>query len=141
MLGVKQFADRPWFADAMKGAALEEMAITDAELQQSYELQLPLYVAQWDERYRAPMTRSKLELDVFRNREATPFDVRDQLASITAPTLVLAGKQDFHCGVEPATWIAERVPGAKLVVLDNVGHFAHVEDSAAYIAAIRAFVG
>lgn len=140
MPGVKQFEKRPWFADAMKGAALEEMAITDDELQLSYDLQLPLYVAKWDERYRAPMTRSKLELAVFRNRDTTPFDVRDQLANVRAPTLVLTGKQDFHCGVAPATWIAERIPGAKLVVLDDVGHFAHVEDPAAFIAAIRAFV-
>jgi len=127
----------------MKGFELDDSARTQADLDEVLRLVWPIYFANYDatpDRYRAVMARSKMAYDVYKRRLKKTYDVREQLSKITAPTLVITGKQDFSGGVVPSTWIAERIPGAKLVVLDNVGHFAHVEDSAAFIAAIRAFV-
>ena len=136
------FKDRPWFADAMKGFALDDKARTQAELDESFRLVLPMYFANFDaapDRYRAALGRSQLSFAVYKRRPKAVYDMRGKLARITAPTLVIAGKQDFICGVVPSTWIADEIPGAKLVVLDNVGHMAHLEDSAAFIGAIREF--
>jgi proline iminopeptidase len=137
------FKDRPWFADAMKGFELDETAQTQADLDEVLRLVWPIYFANFDaapDRYGAARARSKMVFEVYKRRLKKVYDVREQLSKITAPTLVITGKQDFSGGVVPSTWIAERIPGAKLVVLDNVGHFAHLENPAAFIAAIREFV-
>jgi 3-oxoadipate enol-lactonase len=56
------------------------------------------------------------------------FDATDRLARITAPTLVVAGAEDAP--TPPAGHgdvLADRIPGAQLVVVDGAGHLANVE--------------
>jgi 3-oxoadipate enol-lactonase len=56
------------------------------------------------------------------------LDLRDELPGIRAPTLVIAGAQDPSTPPDPhAHLIAERIPGARLEVLDPAAHFANVE--------------
>jgi 3-oxoadipate enol-lactonase len=55
------------------------------------------------------------------------MDLRDDLARITAPTLVLAGRDDLPTPVEHAELIASRVAGASLVVVDDAAHLATVQ--------------
>ncbi|MGE3286869.1 MAG: alpha/beta fold hydrolase [Pseudonocardia sp.] len=55
------------------------------------------------------------------------FDVRDRLAGITAPVLAVAGACDVSTPPDSLRAIAEGVPGARLVVLDDVGHLAPAE--------------
>jgi 3-oxoadipate enol-lactonase len=56
------------------------------------------------------------------------LDLRDQLERIQAPTLVLAGAQDPSTPPDPhAKLIAERIPGARLEVLDPGAHLLNVE--------------
>jgi 3-oxoadipate enol-lactonase len=50
------------------------------------------------------------------------FDVSGRLASITAPTLVIHGTEDEMLSVRNAELIAEKIPGARLEILDGVGH-------------------
>ena len=53
----------------------------------------------------------------------TQYDVREQLARIEAPTLFLAADRDHLIpSVEQATYMAARVPGAALRVLEGHGH-------------------
>jgi 3-oxoadipate enol-lactonase len=55
------------------------------------------------------------------------WDHRDQLGSITAPTLVIAGSADPSTPVEPhARTIVEGIPGARLEVLE-AAHLATIE--------------
>jgi 3-oxoadipate enol-lactonase len=55
------------------------------------------------------------------------WDHRDRLASIVAPTLVIAGADDPSTPVEPhARTLAEGIPGARLEVLE-AAHLATVE--------------
>ncbi|WP_235787190.1 alpha/beta hydrolase [Streptomyces mutabilis] len=51
------------------------------------------------------------------------YDVRSDLAGITAPTLVVAGSQDVATPVEHAQELAVGIPNAVLEVLD-CGHLA-----------------
>ncbi|MES1155480.1 MAG: 3-oxoadipate enol-lactonase, partial [Pseudorhodoplanes sp.] len=48
------------------------------------------------------------------------------LATIKAPTLIIAGKQDPATTVENAQFIYERIPGSKLAVI-NAAHISNVE--------------
>jgi pimeloyl-ACP methyl ester carboxylesterase len=48
--------------------------------------------------------------------------VRDRLAGITAPTVVLHGTLDEHFGAEHPRELAQTIPGARLVWLEGVGH-------------------
>ncbi len=59
--------------------------------------------------------------------EGPAFDVRERLSTVTVPTLVLVGADDFICGPRWARMIHERIPGARLAVLEETGHLAHVE--------------
>jgi 3-oxoadipate enol-lactonase len=49
-------------------------------------------------------------------------DTSDRLAGITAPTLVIHGTDDEMLSVRNAEIIAEKIPGARLEILDGVGH-------------------
>jgi pimeloyl-ACP methyl ester carboxylesterase len=53
------------------------------------------------------------------NRE---IDVRDVLPAIRVPTLVVHGSQDTIVPVEVARYVADRIPGARLVELPEAGH-------------------
>ncbi|WP_327238219.1 alpha/beta hydrolase [Streptomyces sp. NBC_01317] len=57
---------------------------------------------------------------------------------ITAPTLVIAGGPDSHVAQEKFAWLAERVPGARLVTID-AGHLVHRTRPAEFLAALREF--
>jgi 3-oxoadipate enol-lactonase len=56
------------------------------------------------------------------------LDLRNDLPRIAAPTLVVAGAQDPSTPPDPhARLIAERIPGARLEVLDPGAHLINVE--------------
>lgn len=72
--------------------------------------------------------------------EGPAFDVRERLSTITAPTLVLAGADDFICGPQWGRMIHERISGARFAVLEETGHLAHVERPEEFAAAVTGFV-
>ncbi len=55
------------------------------------------------------------------------YDVADRLGSIVAPTLVLHGTEDRVVAPGNARLLAERIPGAELVLLEGAGHLYHSE--------------
>ncbi|WBB67965.1 3-oxoadipate enol-lactonase [Micromonospora sp. WMMD812] len=55
------------------------------------------------------------------------MDLRDDLPAVRAPTLVVAGADDPATPVGHAREIVERIPGARLAVLDRAAHLASVE--------------
>ncbi|MFE8936094.1 alpha/beta fold hydrolase [Streptomyces sp. NPDC007872] len=65
-------------------------------------------------------------------------DWRDRLASITAPTLVLAGGPTSHVPQERLSWLADRIPGARLVTVD-AGHLVHTDRTAEFLSLVREF--
>ena len=68
------------------------------------------------------------------------FDLRPELACITAPTLILAGQQDWICPPEFSEEIHRLIPGSQLRVLENSSHSLRVDAPEAMRAAIRDFV-
>ncbi|MFD3943755.1 3-oxoadipate enol-lactonase [Streptomyces sp. NPDC058579] len=65
------------------------------------------------------------------------FDLRDRLAAITAPTLVLAGREDPATPPAHAREIADAIPGAALTEIPGASHLAPAERPEAVLAALR----
>ena len=57
------------------------------------------------------------------------WDSRPQLASITAPTLVISGAQDPATPPEQGQVLADGIPGARLEVLEHAAHLASYQRS------------
>lgn len=66
-------------------------------------------------------------------------DLRDALADITVPTLLLYGERDERSPLTIAHDLSARIPHAQLVVLPGVGHLTNLEAPAAFNASVRAF--
>jgi pimeloyl-ACP methyl ester carboxylesterase len=73
--------------------------------------------------------------------QATRIDERPALARVAVPTLVLAGGADRLCPVERHEEIAALVPGARLEVLEGVGHLLTLEAPARVRAHLTAWLG
>jgi 3-oxoadipate enol-lactonase/4-carboxymuconolactone decarboxylase len=59
------------------------------------------------------------------------FDIRDQLSSITVPTLVVAGADDTETPPADARLLVAGIPDARLAVVPGTGHLAPVEEPTA----------
>lgn len=60
-----------------------------------------------------------------------------QIPQITAPTLVLWGRQDKILGIKDATRFVTHIPQAQLVWLEQCGHVPHLEKAAETATAIE----
>ncbi|ORY58470.1 Alpha/Beta hydrolase protein [Pseudomassariella vexata] len=65
------------------------------------------------------------------------FDYRDQLHLITAKTLVVVGQEDWICPPENSKYIADRIPGARLLIVDGANHSVHLEKNELVLREIR----
>ena len=68
------------------------------------------------------------------------IDVEDRLGEIRRPVLLLAGRHDRVCSLEAHEYMAEHIPDAELVVFENSGHMAFVEETAKYLDAVDSFL-
>lgn len=64
----------------------------------------------------------------------------ESLKSIAVPTLVVQSEHDEAILMEHSQLIADTIPDAELLVLEDVSHFASFQAPEAYTAAIRAFI-
>jgi pimeloyl-ACP methyl ester carboxylesterase len=62
------------------------------------------------------------------------------LGKVQAPTLIVWGKQDRIIPLECATLFEQSIPGAALQVVDECGHFGHLEKPDELAAIVREFV-
>ncbi len=56
-----------------------------------------------------------------------PFSVWDELGALSVPTLVITGEDDRLLPHENSRRLAERIPGARLVLVEGGGHVFFVE--------------
>jgi pimeloyl-ACP methyl ester carboxylesterase len=64
-------------------------------------------------------------------RRPSLFDLVDKMKTITVPTLVMTGDEDWPC-LEPALLMKRMIPTAALVVMPNAGHTINLEEPAAF---------
>ncbi|MCA1554529.1 MAG: alpha/beta fold hydrolase, partial [Chloroflexi bacterium] len=69
------------------------------------------------------------------------FVFGSRLRQISAPTLIIWGKQDKLIPVRHAYRAARRIPNAQLVVFDPGGHLPMLEHAAKFNAVVSEFLG
>jgi pimeloyl-ACP methyl ester carboxylesterase len=67
------------------------------------------------------------------------FDLKNQMAGITVPTLVLTGDEDWPC-LLPGLMMKEAIPSAALVVMANCGHTINIEEPDRFNAIVGDFL-
>ncbi len=69
------------------------------------------------------------------------FDLRDRLAEVTVPTLLVAGREDPATPPAHLREIADAVPGAALVEIPGASHLAPAQCPEEVLAALRSHLG
>jgi proline iminopeptidase len=141
-------AGEPWFEDASAALAQEQEGLfgDDAELGRLVGRELPFYFARYGENERAFVALALEQrvhaaaLRYFNHREFLTFDLRGALARVTAPTLVVAGREDFILGPAACREVADGIANAHLEVLEDVGHLPWVERPKEFAAVVMAFL-
>jgi pimeloyl-ACP methyl ester carboxylesterase len=72
--------------------------------------------------------------------ETLPAFTAEELRSIRVPTTIADGEYDEGIRPEHNRYLTATIPGAKLVILPNVSHFAMLQDPAAFNAAVIEFL-
>lgn len=67
-------------------------------------------------------------------------DDRADLGSLTVPALVVVGRHDVICGVRWSEELHRLIPGSELLILEDSGHFGHIEEPEAFSQAVARFV-
>ncbi|MET7511877.1 alpha/beta hydrolase [Streptomyces sp. NPDC005480] len=68
------------------------------------------------------------------------IDDRVPLKELDVPTLIVAGRHDVICGVRWSEELHDLIPDSQLVVLENSGHFGHIEEPELFDRAVFRFV-
>jgi pimeloyl-ACP methyl ester carboxylesterase len=68
------------------------------------------------------------------------IDVRSALSAISAPTLILHRRGDRISPVEHARYLAERIPGARLVELEGADHWPWIGETSPIVEEIEEFL-
>ena len=69
-----------------------------------------------------------------------PNWTKAQLSEIRAPAAIVTGDHDEAIKRDHTDTMASVIPGAKLIVLKDVGHFAMLQDPDAYTKAVLDFL-
>ena len=139
--------DQPWFAEAQQAIEEEqagEFSSTD-ELIANVQRQVPLYFHRWEGneqvgRELATDFAKAEPLHYFNTVEFPTFDLRRQLRTIEAPTLVLVGDDDMIAGPVCADAICAELPDVRRVTIPDSGHFLYIEQPEAFRAALTDFL-
>ncbi len=69
------------------------------------------------------------------------FDIRDSLSKIAAPAVVIGGTADRMTPLKFSATLAEEIPAAELVTIQDGGHMMMVEQPAAVADAVQDWLG
>jgi proline iminopeptidase len=113
---------------------------SDAELREHFRAGWPRFFTGVDKHWALfdSLTFSAKPYVAAFRRELPAYDLRDRVAALAMPTLLVVGSEDAYC--PRMEWLAGRMPRAELCVLRDVGHFPFVEAADAFTAAAAAFL-
>lgn len=81
------------------------------------------------------------EAQIFAFSQLLPgWTVMGRLQEIQTPALVMAGRHDFQFPPEHQAILADRLPNARLALIERAGHNAHSERPREVIETIRSFI-
>ena len=133
--GMDKRSGQPWYPDAVGALEAEQEGkfSSDEEMAELVFRELPLYFAHYGAAEAGYLDTLKTEtpnadtLKLFNKEIFETFDLRGELGSITAPTLVITGEEDFICGPVCADEIAAGIKGARKVIVGDSGHMIFIE--------------
>ncbi|MEA2791740.1 MAG: hypothetical protein QOG73_4146 [Acetobacteraceae bacterium] len=67
------------------------------------------------------------------------YDLTDQMAALTVPTLILTGDEDWPC-LQPALLMKQNITSAALSIMPNCGHTINLEDPDQFNRLVGAFI-
>ncbi|MBI5480605.1 MAG: alpha/beta fold hydrolase [Deltaproteobacteria bacterium] len=68
------------------------------------------------------------------------WDARERIAAISAPTLVMIGEDDLLAPAKYGRFLADRIPGARVVAFPRTGHMVHLERQGEVVEALSSTV-
>jgi len=68
-------------------------------------------------------------------------DTPDELAAMRTPTLLIHGRDDKVIPVSSSRQLAEQIPGARLEVIPECGHWVQIEKTDEFISLVSEFLG
>jgi len=147
--GMEKRANEPWASDAVAALAAEQSGQfkSDDELGDLVFRELPLYFAHFgpaEAGYLDTLRSEKINADalkLFNDEIFTKFDLRASLPSISSPTLVITGEEDFICGPLCAREICGGIEDARLSVVGDAGHLVFVEQPQVFHDEVADFLG
>jgi proline iminopeptidase len=124
--------------------ALDASAEDEAEFWRLWKVIEPLYFHTYDaELAERVMGKTLISVEAADAGDAIveDWDLTPRLGEISAPTLIVVGKDDFICPPSQAKIMHEGVPNSELIVFEKSGHFTHVEEPEAFFDAVRGWLG
>ncbi|MCL2896880.1 alpha/beta fold hydrolase [Brenneria tiliae] len=114
----------------------------DTELRLIWLALQPLYYERFDadaalERTRTLSVHAQTHNALFADKA---YDLRDRLASINTPTLVIVGGNDWICPPSQSRLIADAIPAARYLEVAGANHPVHIEANQRVLAEIEAFI-
>jgi proline iminopeptidase len=119
---------------------------TPEQLQHYYAVMGPMYSRRFDAgaagavRGRATPSPEPLNRAFGPGGFLRSYDLRPELARITAPTLIMAGRHDWICAPEFSEEIHRLIPGSDLRIFENSSHSIRVDEPEALVDAILGFI-
>lgn len=116
----------------------------DADFEASWRMIAPLYdhdltPEKLEARLRSAVYHHEAHNAAF-STNIPNYDIRDRLHTITAPTLVTVGRDDWIVPVPASEEIARLIPNAKLVVFEESGHSPQLEEPEKFQRVVREFL-
>lgn len=120
-----------------------DLPAEDAELARALRLITPLYFSTFD-----PGTAKRLFARTILRGAATArgerllrdYNLVPRLGEISAPTLILTGRDDFLAPPSQAARLHRGIRRSELVVFERSGHFPYAEEPEAFFAAVRGWL-
>jgi proline iminopeptidase len=145
---VQEFKHERWFKKSFAALKAEWDGDykTDEDMSRLWAEEMKFYFKKFDERAQAYHERTRdlpiriAPLKTFNDREAATMDLRPHLTKITVPTLVIVGRHDFITNVVMAEEMLKHIPNARLVIFEDSGHYALVEEPETFYRVIQEFV-
>jgi proline iminopeptidase len=143
-IGMSKYVQEPWFKAAQAAADREDKVKDDKEADAVLADEMPLLFGDWSHhadayKQRLAQVHAYAKPILGGAANGSPWDLRDKLAAVRAPTLVIVGQRDWVTPIERTDEIVKGISGATRAVLANSGHMGHIEEPGAFAAAIQPF--
>ncbi len=133
--------DVPETAEVVAALAQDDTGVSADEKSVLLRQALPIYFADFWGRRRPEFEELRNGVYAWPQHFATRVvDYRDEVSAIQAPTVIVTGRHDFICGPVWAQMLFDRIPGSRLVILENSGHFAQQEEPEAFLEAVTSLL-